>query len=75
VLKLINLSKFCRQIGDLEALISNKTLNSYPRTSKSTFTGLDLETLSQITSGEVLKEASIQSQEKVSFLDKLKNMK
>ena len=94
MLKLINLSKFCRQIGDLEALISNKTLNSYPRTSKSTFTGhsiilnsiiapilfyfitgLDLETLSQITSGEVLKEASIQSQEKVSFLDKLKNMK
>jgi len=64
-----------KQIGDLEALISNKTLNSYPRTSKSTFTGLDLETLSQITSGEVLKEASIQSQEKVSFLDKLKNMK
>merc|ERR1711915_561204 len=46
-----------KQISDLDALISNKTLNSHPRTSKSTFTGLDLETLSQITSGQVLKEA------------------
>jgi len=62
-----------RQIVALEALISDQSLNSHPRSSKSTFTGLDYETLTQITTTEMMQQASLESGKKTSFLQKLKN--
>ena len=77
-----------RQIAALEAMISDKSLKSHPRASKSTFTGydnigkttiktyfpgLDYETLSQITTTEMMQQASLESGKKISLLQKLRN--
>merc|ERR1719282_1958538 len=62
-----------RQIAALDSLISNKSLNSFPVSSKSTFTGLDAETLSQITGTELMGQVSKQSEQNITFFQKLKN--
>jgi len=63
----------CRQISALDSLISNKSLKAHPRELKNTFTGLDLETLSKITTTEMMGQTTQLSGQKITFFQKLKN--
>jgi len=71
----VNEKAIQKQIFALEALISDKSFKAYPRESKSTFTGLDYETLMQITTTEMMQQASEQAGQKISFLQKLRNFR
>jgi len=62
-----------KQISALDSLISNKSLKAHPRELKNTFTGLDLETLSKITTTEMMGQTTQLSGQKITFFQKLKN--
>lgn len=64
-----------RQISALDSIIADKSRNSHQRQSKSTFTGLDLETLSQITTTDMMNQATQESSKKLSFMEKLRNIR
>jgi len=64
-----------RQLDALQRLVDNTHLDQNPRTSTSTFTGLDQEVLHQITSTEMMTTASQVAEDagKQGFWDKLRN--
>jgi len=64
-----------KQISAIDSLIADKSRNAHQRQSKSTFTGLDLETLSQITTTEMMNQASKESSKKLTFFQKLRNIR
>jgi len=69
----VNEKMINKQVAALESLIENKPSTSHPSTSKSTFTGLDQETLRQITSTEMMGQVSKESGRKITFMEKIKN--
>jgi len=64
-----------RQLDALQRLVDNTHLEQNPRTSNSTFTGLEQEVLHQITTTEMMATTSQVAEEagKQGFWDKLRN--
>lgn len=61
-----------RQVAALQRLVDNTHQSLYPLSSPSTFTGLGLDQLRQITTVESMAAASEASEIKPGFLEKLK---
>ena len=63
----------------LESLVSNSSSNTFPRLSTTTFTLLDQETLSGITSTELMGQLTGQAEEdkvsKPGIIQRLKNIR
>jgi len=68
-----------KQVAALECLVSSTSLSTFPRQSTSTFTLLDQETLSGITStelmGQMTGQAEVEKNTKPGLLQRLKNIR
>jgi len=75
----VNEKHINRQILSLEKLVSNESCIAYPRQSTSSFTMLDQETLSGITStalmGEMTGEAEAAKSAKPTLIQRLRNIR
>jgi len=65
-----------KQILALESLVENKSCTTYPRASTATFTFLDQETLSGITSTELMGQMTGEAEKpKPGLLQRIKNIR